>query len=67
MPTLPLLFGHMLQQELDGVVGVRRIVHILRRFLHVDVGAHLHKVALAHPAPAHILVDKDVAALLKLV
>ena len=28
---------------------------------------HLQKIALAHPPPAHILVDKNVAALLELV
>ncbi len=65
--NLAVVVGHMLEQELDGVVGVGGVVDILRRFLFVDVGTHLDELAFAHPAAAHILVDEDVAAVLELV
>ena len=63
---LAVVVRHVLQQKIDRVVGVRRVVHVLRRFLVVDVRPHLQKLALAHPASAHILVDEDVAGLLEL-
>src|SRR5206468_2985889 len=58
--------GHVLEEELDRIVGVGGVVHVLRRLLVIDVGAHLLEIPLAHPTAAHILVDKDVAAFLEL-
>jgi hypothetical protein len=55
----------VIEQKLDGVVGVRGVVHVLGRLLLVDVRAHFKEIALAHPPPAHVLVDEDVAGLLK--
>ena len=55
----------MLQQELDRVVRVRGIVHILRPLLVIDVRTHLDEFALAHPPSAHVLVHEDVSALLE--
>ena len=64
---LVVVVGDVLEQELDGVVGVGCVVDVLGGFLVVDVGAHLDKIALAHPAATHVLVDKDVAAFFKLI
>jgi hypothetical protein len=63
---LAVVVGNLLEQEVDGVMGIGGVVHILGRFLVVDVRMHLDKVALAHPAAAHVLIDKDVTALFEL-
>ncbi len=67
MPTLPLLFGNVLQQKIDGVVGIGAIVHVLWRFFDVDVRAHLHKIAFRDIAAANVLVDEDVAGLFEFI
>ncbi len=59
--------GHMLQQIIDGVGGVGAIVHILWRFLHVDVGTHFYKGPLRHVAPANILIDEDISGFFKFI
>ena len=56
-----------LQQKVDGVMGIRSIIHIGWRLLVVDVRRHLDEGAFAQIAPAHILVNEDVATLFKLV
>ena len=52
---LAVVVGHVFQQELDRVVGVGSVVHILRRLLVIDVRPHLDEIrprsssARAHP------------------
>ena len=59
MPTVPLLFGNVLDQPVDGVVGVGGFVGVLR------VGeVHLRREledALRFEAAAQVLEDEDVA------
>ena len=50
----------VLRQPLDRVVSVRALVYVARRAVS-DVGSDVDVIAFAHPAPAHILIDEDVA------
>ena len=63
---LTVVVGNVLEEVVDGVVGIGGVIHVLGRLLVVDVRTHLDIVALAHPAASHILIDEDVAALFEL-
>ena len=62
LPDLAVVPLHVLQQPLDGVVGVAALVDLLA-LLRWVVRPHIDELALGHPPPAHVLVDEDVPAL----
>ena len=66
MPTLPLLLGTFFSRKSIVSEVSEASSTSCGRFLVVDVRTHLDKLAFAHPASAHILVDEDVAGLFKL-
>ena len=51
---------HVLNQPIDGVVGVGGLVDLLAGLVG-NVRPHVFVLAFAHVAPAHVLIDKDVA------
>ena len=59
MPTLPVLPGTILDQPVDGVVGVGALVGVLGAALDGLVRADHDVVAFAHVAAADVLVDED--------
>jgi len=54
----------MLEQPVDGVVGVRTFVEVGRTLARV-VRADVDELALRVPSAAHVLVDEDVALFLE--
>ena len=58
--------GDVVDQPIDGVVHVRARIDIGGRFLLVEVRGHLDEFALGLEAPAHVLVDEDVARLVEI-
>ena len=52
---LAVMAGHVVQEPLDGVEGIRRLVHAAA----VQVGRHLLEDAAAHHPAPHILVHDD--------
>ena len=61
MPTLPLDFGNVLDQPIDGVVGVGGVIDVGRIQRPVQRPGH-DVVALRTVLAAHVLHDADVAA-----
>jgi len=59
---LAVVVGDVLEEELDGVVGVGGLVGLIGGLV-VDVGAHLLEDALAVGAATNVLADEDVAGL----
>ena len=53
--------GHVLEQILDGVVGVRRLVDVGWFRLVIQVRADVYERAFREIQVANILVDEDVA------
>src|SRR5262249_19631132 len=58
------VFGHMLNKVVDGVVSVRALVDPLLAWL--EQWAHVHELPLTHELSSHILKREDVARFLKL-
>ena len=64
MPDPAVVVRHVLDQPVDGVVGVGALVDVGRAaLLGDDVRPHVDELALRHPAAAHVLVGEDVAVL----
>jgi hypothetical protein len=61
----PVVVRDALQQPVDGVVGVRALVDVLRSLLDRHVRPHLLELALRHVAPARVLEDEDEARVLE--
>jgi len=59
-PDLAVMVGHVLQQPFDRVVGVRRLVDVLRPRLRRHVRPDILELALRHQPSANVLVDEDV-------
>ena len=57
-PDLAVVEADALQEPLDRVPGVARLVHVLRALGGVE-GPHVHELALRHEAAPHVLVDED--------
>ncbi len=57
-PDLSVVEANALQEPLDRVPGVARLVHVLRSLGGVE-GPHVHELALRHEAAPHVLVDED--------
>src|SRR5215467_1483489 len=57
----------MLQQEFDGVIHIRAVVHVLGGFLVVDMRVHLQEIAFGHIPAAHVLIHNDVLGLFKFI
>ena len=53
--------GHVLEQPVDRVERVGALVDVGGAGLLRPVRPHVDELALRHPAPAHVLVDHDVA------
>src|ERR1044072_6193472 len=56
----PVVVGNVFDQPINRVVGVAGLVDLIS-FLVRNVWAHVLVHALAHVAPAHVLVNEDVA------
>ncbi len=63
LADFPVVVLHVLHQPVDGVVGVRALVH--GRAAGGALGPHVHEVPLGHHPAPHILVDEDEALLLE--
>ncbi len=64
-PRVPIIVRHVLQQPVNGVVKIAGVVHVLLRFLVVDMRAHLVERSFRHIAAAHVLIDEDVSRLVE--
>src|ERR1051325_3336148 len=53
------IVGNIFQQPINGVVGVRALVHILGTFFCVFVRRHFDKSTVALKSPTHILINKN--------
>src|SRR6202162_2976338 len=53
------VIGHILQQPVDGVVGVGTFIHILGVFFMIVVRRHLDKSSVTLKASAYILIYKN--------
>src|SRR5208283_7669 len=62
---LAIVVRDILQQPFDGVVQIAAVIHIILRFLVVDVRPHLYERAFGHEPPAHVLHTKIYPALSK--
>ena len=60
---LAVVVGDVLDQPLDGVVGVGAFVGVLRAALDGAVRRHVDELAFGHVAAADVLVDEDVTPL----
>src|SRR5215467_7731183 len=57
----------MLQQEFDGVIHIRAVVHVFGGFLVVDMRVHLQEIAFGHIPAAHVLIHNDVPGFFKFI
>ena len=62
---LAIVIGDLLDQPVDGVVGVRTLIDLLRRLLG-EMRSHVDKLTFRHPPPSHVLVNEDVAGFAEL-
>ena len=60
IPTRPLWFGHVLQQPLDGIVGIGAFVDVGGALRRVDMRTHLDEIAFGEVTAAHVLEHEDV-------
>src|SRR2546427_746898 len=54
-----IVVGNVLQQPVDGVVGVGTFIHILGVFFVILVWRHLDKGSITLKAASHILIDEN--------
>ena len=59
MPDAPVVIGNVLDQPVDGVVGVGALVNLLRGHFQL-MRPHVDELPLRHALAAHILKNDDV-------
>ena len=60
---LAVMTRHVLDKPIDGVEGVRSLIHILRSIFARNIGSHVDILPFGHPPTAHVLVNEDVSFL----